>query len=485
MSTRPETWTYKLAETTREAYAKLIPGEPLGLGDPRYVRLDRVRGDINIAESLRIKIQAQEELDYPNGERAPGPDPTFARLLLTGHPGCGKTTELLRLKELLEVEDGFTVVYYDAEDQFDLAGADVSWWNVILETIWQLDDLAAAAGVKIPDGPKNEAAEWIARVVTRKQTKKEIEGSVETELGADVRLPFFAGVKALIRSAVKLGSTLTKEVETEADRHPKILVEALTEIVRSVNEQLHSKGGSGLVIIVDGLEKMPLRGRDGGITSHSAMFIFNGDKLASPPCHLLYTLPLALLGNSPVAQIFPDETMVMPVVHVIDRAGDPDDQGITGMTDLLLKRVDPGLVEEGVSRTLALASGGHVRDFVRLARAAASRFGETITTEHAGRAVQDMIGYYDFLYAARYHDALVSVHRDRQLPRGEFDNELIEKLLVLPYKNTQNWYALHPCVLDGPRGLKAPAGRSPRGRSGTQAKSPAGSKRGKSKAKPR
>lgn len=175
----------------------------------------------------------------------------------------------------------------------------------------------------------------------------------------------------------------------------------------------------------------------------------------------------------------------MPVVHVIDRAGNPDDRGIAGMTNLLLKRVAPALLEEGVARTLAVASGGHVRDFVRLARAAASRFGETIALEHAKRAVQDMIGYYDFLYAARYHEALISVDRSRQLPRGEFDNALIEKLLVLPYINDENWYALHPCVLNGPRGLNAPPVRNPRGRPGPRAKSAAGNKRGKSKAKPR
>ncbi|HWX40508.1 MAG TPA: hypothetical protein VN345_05100, partial [Blastocatellia bacterium] len=292
-------------------------------------------------------------------------------------------------------------------------------------------------------------------------------------------IPFFAKVKATLKSLVKTGSTYLKEVETEADRRPEVLLDSLAAIVRSVNQQLHSNHVPGLVIIIDGLEKMPFRQQSPGITSHSAMFIHNGDKLKSPPCHLLYTLPLTLLSDKPVAQVFPDEPVIMPVVHVIDRAGQPDDEGVGVMIDLVHRRVVPALLESGVARSLALASGGHVRDFIRLARAAAGRFGATTTPAHADAAIQEMIDYYDNLYAARYHEALTSVHEQRLLPRGDFDGDLIDKLLVLPYRNGEKWCALHPCVLNGPRLAEL---RWPRGAGRI---SRTGKKRGKSKGKPR
>jgi energy-coupling factor transporter ATP-binding protein EcfA2 len=481
MSTRPQPPVYKLAETTEEAYSGLIPTDPLGVGDSRYVALDQVRGHFNLAQSFCSQIKAQEAAvrRRPPGERRT--ESAFARLLLTGHPGCGKTTELFRLKDLLEHGAGFTVVYYDAEEQFDLVGSDISWWNVVLETIWQLDDQLPGHGIKIPEAPKDEAAEWIASVVTKKQTKKEIEAGLEAELGAEARLPFVARVKAAIRSAVKLGSTVTREVEIQAERRPKVLVDALGEIVRSVNQQLDSKRRPGLVVIVDGLEKMPLKQTQSGITSHAAMFMHNSDKLASPPCHLLYTLPLTLLRDEPVAEVFPDEPEIMPVVHVVDREGNADEEGVARMIELLHKRVSPALLEDGAARSLAIASGGHVRDFVRLARRAAREFGDTITLRHANTAINGMIDYYDNLYAASYHDALVSVHQEHRLPRGEFDGELIEKLLVLPYRNDQMWCELHPCVLNGPRGLnERPRGKGQR-QTAKHGKSTTGSKRGKSK----
>lgn len=441
MSQGPKTPVYDLAKTTSEAYAKLIPDEALPVGDPRYVPLDRVRGHLNVAESLRLRIKSREDAVRRDGKGAPADEPTFARLLITRHQGCGKTTELFQLGSLLK-KDGFTVVYYDAAKEFDLLLRDISWWNVILETIWQLDD-QLPTHVSLPHGPKEDAAEWIARTVTKKQSKTEIEGKLETELGAEAGIPFFAKVKAKLKSLVKTGSTYLKEVETEADRRPEVLLDSLAAIVRSVNQQLHSNHVPGLVIIIDGLEKMPFRQQSPGITSHSAMFIHNGDKLKSPPCHLLYTLPLTLLSDKPVAQVFPDEPVIMPVVHVIDRAGQPDDEGVGVMVDLVHRRVVPALLEHGVARSLALASGGHVRDFIRLARAAAGRFGATITPAHADAAIQDMIDYYDNLYASRYHEALTLVHEQRLLPRGDFDATAERSATLTSRRPRTMLYILH------------------------------------------
>ena len=100
---------------------------------------------------------------------------------------------------------------------------------------------------------------------------------------------------------------------------------------------------------------------------------------------------------------------------------------------------------------LALASGGHIRDFIRLAKDSAGRFGSAITKDHARAAINQMIDLYDLLYDADFHAALVNVNRNRMLPAGPYDNAIVDRLLVLPYRNSQSWYALHPCVLNGPR----------------------------------
>ncbi|NEQ25645.1 MAG: ATP-binding protein, partial [Microcoleus sp. SIO2G3] len=45
--------------------------------------------------------------------------------LFTGHIGCGKSTELLRLKEELE-QQSFHVVYFESSQDLDMADVDIS-----------------------------------------------------------------------------------------------------------------------------------------------------------------------------------------------------------------------------------------------------------------------------------------------------------------------------------------------------------------------
>jgi len=49
-------------------------------------------------------------------------DPTC--ILFTGHIGCGKSTELLRLKAELE-QEGFHVVYFESSEDLEMADVDI------------------------------------------------------------------------------------------------------------------------------------------------------------------------------------------------------------------------------------------------------------------------------------------------------------------------------------------------------------------------
>src|SRR5262249_52741234 len=154
-----------IAQTSAQAYAFVIPDEPLPSGDQRYVQLDAARGTRNMARVLADRIGVCESTlasDTPQ---------VYARSLVTGHRGCGKTTELYRLKDLLAAE-GFAVVYFDANQEFDLQKQTVGWWNILLEMVLQIDDQLSQPpyNLQIPDNLRDEAVEWLARVVTKKTT---------------------------------------------------------------------------------------------------------------------------------------------------------------------------------------------------------------------------------------------------------------------------------------------------------------------------
>jgi len=443
--------TRAIAQTPTEAYIAVNPDEALPSGDARYVALDAVRGTRNIAELLRDLITARESGSGVETSR------DYARFLVTGHSGCGKTTELYRLQDLL-VQAGFGVVYFDAGIEFDLQNQNVGWWSILLEMLWQVDEQLSRPPyhLRIPDDLRDRAVEWLARVVTKKTERTEMEAALTTELEASAGLPFFAKVKAALKAFVKTGSSTLKEIQQEAERRPTMLHDAVSDLITHVQEGLSERGRHSLVIIADGLEKIPLRSLGERLTTHNAVFIHSGQHLKAPPCHLVYVLPLALLSSENIGQVFPEQPMLMPMVRVLHRDGKENRRALRKMEEVVTARVARTVCAPGVIKMLALASGGHIRDFLRLIQAAASRFGERITKADATWAIDGMVDLYNRTIQEQLIAPLDHVAQHSELPGGPHDGELVTRLLVLEYRNGATWTALHPCVKDAPRYVRAP-----------------------------
>lgn len=443
--------TRVIAQTPAEAYIAVNPDEALPSGDPRYVALDSVRGTRNIAESLRALITVRES------SFGAGTSRNYARFLVTGHSGCGKTTELYRLQDLL-VHTGFGVVYFDAGIEFDLQKQNVEWWSILLEIIWQVDEQLSSPpyNLHIPDDLRDSAVEWLARVVTKKTERTELEAALTTELEASAGLPFFVKAKAAFKALFKTGSSLLKEVQQEAERRPIALHDVVNALITYVQDALHKHGRRSLVIIADGLEKIPLYSRSDGLTTHNALFIHSGQHLKAPLCHLVYALPLALLSSVNIGQIFSEQPMLMPMVRVRHRDGKKDQRALALMEEVVARRVARTVCAPGVIKMLALASGGHIRDFLRLVHEAASGFGERITKADARRAIVGLVDLYNRTIQQDLIAPLDYVTQYGDVPGGPHDGELINRLLVLEYRNAETWTALHPCVKDAPRYVKAP-----------------------------
>jgi predicted AAA+ superfamily ATPase len=125
-----------------DAYTAVEPSMALEQDDERYVDFQDVRG-----ENDEVGIMFRRINRTSNG---------FLCQLLTGHRGCGKTTELFRLKRKLE-EYNFFVVYFDAEETLDIS--DLDYPDVLLAIAEQLEaQLREKAGISI----KPELLESIA-----------------------------------------------------------------------------------------------------------------------------------------------------------------------------------------------------------------------------------------------------------------------------------------------------------------------------------
>lgn len=99
----------------RKFFQATDPGKTLVVANPEdrkyYIDFSSVRGG-EIIEELKYNITFLS------------PDDRTC-LLFTGHIGCGKSTELLRLKTELE-QEGFHVVYFESSEDLEMADVDIA-----------------------------------------------------------------------------------------------------------------------------------------------------------------------------------------------------------------------------------------------------------------------------------------------------------------------------------------------------------------------
>ena len=429
------------ANTLSRAWAVLDPEVPLPSGDERYVDLSAVRGGEAVVEEIARRIRWTDETLDLTGKN-------FVNLLVTGHRGNGKSTELLRLKQVLE-EDGYLVVYFVGEVELNLG--DVEWSDILLTMVSQVVEQAKKADLRPDEETLERIVGWLAQELVKKEVRREQEIELVGQFGVDASLPFFAKVLAAIKGAFRTGAVQVREIRREVERRASGLLKDINDLIDDLQRQLETSGRKGLVIIVDDLEKIVLRSLADSprLTTHSAIFVEHGEHLKTPHCHLIYTMPVSLLSEENVGQIFPDTPFVIPVVKVRTRTGQRYAAGVRALCQVVERRVDTGAVFElpKLLEELALTSGGHLRDFLRLVRYA-SQYATADRIDRAAtkKAVSAMIREYDRLVKDADLPKLVYIARERRLPRDAEYAHLPYHLLVLEYRNEEAWADVHPLV---------------------------------------
>lgn len=415
-----------------DAYEAVDPSAPLPQGDPRYVNFQDVRGENDEITAMLRRIDRTRSGN-------------FLCQLLTGHRGCGKTTELFQLKHKLE-EKNFFVVYFDAEETLDVS--DLDYPDVLLAIAEQLEcQIREKANIQLHEKLLENISSWFADVTQTEAVSREAGTGIESEIGLDVSL--FARLLTKVRGEVKNSSQRRLEIRQQLERRSSELIMRVNELIDDAQVRLERQGKRGLVLLVDGLEKVLYRVLDekSGLNSHTLLFIHHGEQLRSPRCHLVYTYPINLMFDQNIGQIFP-QTTILPMVKIYERNGEPYQPGRDLLREALSRRLDikaifsdPVLVDK-----LIEVSGGHLRDFLRLIRYAFDLSDDVINDSHVEKAINKLALEYDYLVQP---DDLLRLHRvnaTKQIPSDPQHALLLYKLLVLEYLNGERWADVHPLV---------------------------------------
>ena len=283
--------------------------------------------------------------------------------LFTGHIGCGKSTELLRLKYFLE-EQNFHVVYFEATEDIDIGNVDIS--DILLSITRHVIESLEKLGIKFQPNYFQRIFQDIQRILTTEVDITDVEFSV--------------GI-ATITTQIKGSSNERNKLRSILEPRTASLIDSINgEILEPAIDRLAAQGRKGLVIIVDNLDRIDNTIKPSGSSQPEYLFVDRGEQLRRLKCHVVYSIPLILtFANQllPLQERFGSYIKVLPMVKVKTRDGQLFEEGINLLRQMMLARAFPDLEEqerlnlvtavfdspETLDR-LCLISGGHVRNLL-------------------------------------------------------------------------------------------------------------------------
>jgi hypothetical protein len=424
-----------MANPLTRLYRACDPLESLRPEDPRYVNCDDVRGE-NLA------------LEYARGFRLADPAKPEVRVF-AGHRGVGKTSELLRLKGLLETAAGderpFLVIFADVTDKLDLNDVDFPDLLVFLagEVQRQLRE------AKLPG--------FGAASATIGRLWDELKGLLGKEVdltSIDADLPY-AGLTLELKNRPNARADLRKAIE----RQSTSLVAAVNDLLDTATVKLRDTKREGLVLIVDGLDKVHRRElEDGRSNTHERLFIHRGEQLASIRAHVVYTVPISLIYAPEFAQVeqtFGGFQVPVPMIKVRGREGEDEPAGIAKLREMIDRRCRFADVDETTvfdapetCRLLCEMSGGHPRHLMMLLRAA-THLVDTLPITRA--AVDRSVRNYGNSLLREVPDHFwPKLHAfdtpQHEIPKDDDHQQMLLLLHIFEYMNDRPWWEVNPVL---------------------------------------
>ena len=413
------------------------PHEALEPTDPRFVDFTEARGSDFLK---RIERKIRRGGDSPQ------------RLLFAGHMGIGKSSLLKQLRGRLEKKDQsdsgpFTVVWVDTAVDLDRNDLD-------------FPDLLVLMAAKTQQRLKEAK---VPGFTAPYQRLKSLWDSFLGLLGSEVRLSStevdipFGNLSMEFKNQPNARAKLRERIDSMATE----LIGAFNTLLQDANAVLRRQDQAGLVIIVDGLEKISLRMLAEHYSTHDRLFIHRSAQLASLSASIIYTVPISLYYSPQVAvleQAFGEFNTPLPMVKIrpsLDKPVSRDSLGMQQLWEMLKLRcraadlkIEDAFPDPKVCDYLCEMSGGHPRHLLMLLRAAADGLDSLpFTQESIEEAVRVSANSYLREIPDEYWPLLVKFDSPSQLiPRDEKHQCMLNYLHVFEYQNGRPWYEVNPVI---------------------------------------
>jgi hypothetical protein len=405
--------------------------------DEEYVDLEAVRSESVLGPLLKSLLFA--EADQP-----------IARLFGGGR-GAGKTTELRRFERRLR-DENFFALYLDVEKNVDVNNCD--FIDFLFAIAYNLRTELQVA--KMPGYSKIET--WVS------DKYNEIVGFLSQRIRVpSVELGSGAyGAQGKLQVKFERIAAPHKTLDDQFEAMAADAGAAIRELVERVQINLLEHGYRGLVLLVDGGDKIvPYRAGHDTVSQHTKIFAQRATQLCDLACHVIYSVPLSFC-YSPDAQHFNATAGAQPIVLPMTSLrgeGRSEASSKTVGFDLFRQIIEHRLASvnekiedifEGPAlERVVLMCGGNPTALMTIIQESFIRVqdGIPLTLSTANQAVQSMANALNRSIPTEYWPVL------RELAQPVVSLEKSETFLsglyyqfIYEYMNGSSWFEVNPVI---------------------------------------
>jgi Cdc6-like AAA superfamily ATPase len=400
--------------------------------DPRYVNTQEARGSEQTYQRLAKKF------GYNPASNAFMP-PSSVHLLLFGHVGSGKTTELRQYAQKFTESGHYYVVEVDVMSKLDRNNLQFS--ETMLVMAERLAEQLAQDGYTVTTAALEPVLQWFRNIEQTGQQQQELSATISGEISAGGGLPGLFKLLSKITTTAKTGSSRKTAWREEVRNRFSELAEAFNQLLVAAEQALGEANGGKLkriLFVLDGTDKMKSE-------DTARFFVQDAEQLLALNALVIYTAPLYLKYQGNLVGRLQD--IVLPMIKLQDKEGAPYAPGLQAMCDLLLRRADTVLFRnDAVIDRLVQHSGGHPRELLRLLQLCCEYADEIIDLPELEKAEQQLAADFRRFLTKEDYELLVQIdHESSHQGTSEQIQNLLYKLALMEY-NDGSWRRSHPAV---------------------------------------
>lgn len=360
-------------------------------------------------------------------------DTGFPKVLLSGAPGCGKCTELGKLRQ--DLKDDFHPIFLSAKaftSNFEL----------------NVDGLITKILKKIAEITKEEKME---------EQQNKIEQYFQLKHGWELTTEVTVSLKGGKGKELLADQKLVDKFLTEKSEHEDVFKQVAKKtskpgtgdvigLINETIEEIDLKTGKDVLVLVPDMDKISLE-------NAREVFTKSLSNLTKIQCFMVLTFPLLLKYEKDIIDIYNHFNGVyyLPNFPVCDQDGKPDESGQKKLKEIISKRVPSKLIYDEAVDLVINRCGGVTYELVKLVREScivALKENINFIDDEVVQEAEDRIRrVYRRVLSDEDKKLLSEIRRDKQFRNTDIGKRLFNQFAITEYgSDDDTWYDVNPIL---------------------------------------